>query len=124
MVKLQHASKLLIPRDFQRKISQVKSIEKLTLLLFNSALTNVLGVIGEAILPHDYAIDQNGNIQVGDHLITSATVEYMEHDKCHKIPYEDVKHFYKRPLAEYELKGKFVSPSDAFGRIVVDESPK
>jgi len=85
---------------------------------------NVTGVIGEAIMPRDYAIDENGNIQVGDHLITSATVEFMEHDKCHKIPYEDVKYFYRRPLADYELKGKFVSPSDAFGRIVVDESPK
>ena len=81
-------------------------------------------MIGEAIMPRDYAIDENGNIQVGDHLITSATVEFMEHDKCHKIPYEDVKYFYRRPLADYELKGKFVSPSDAFGRIVVDESPK
>ena len=82
------------------------------------------GVIGEAIMPRDYAVDENGNIQVGDHLITSASVEFMEHDKCHKIPYEDVKYFYRRPLADYDLKGKFVSPSDAFGRIVVDESPK
>ena len=108
-----------ILRDSQLKISQVIITRKLkTFSIYIS------GVIGEAILPRDYAIDQNGNIQVGDHLITSATVEFMEHDNCHKIPYEDVKHFYKRPLADYELKGKFVSPSDAFGRIVADESPK
>ena len=97
--------------------------EKISNLSINK-MFKFSGVIGEAIMPRDYAVDENGNIQVGDHLITSATVEFMEHDKCHKIPYEDVKYFYRRPLADYELKGKFVSPSDAFGRIVVDESPK
>jgi hypothetical protein len=85
---------------------------------------NITGVIGEALMPKDYVIDQNGNIQVGEHLITSATVEFLEHDKCHKIPYKDVNLFYKRPLADYELKGKFVTKTDAFGRIIVDESPK
>ena len=57
-----------------------------------------------------------------DFLVNNAG--YGTLDSFHKIPYEDVKYFYRRPLADYELKGKFVSPSDAFGRIVVDESPK
>ena len=59
---------------------------------------NLTGLIGEAMLPKDYTIDPDGHIHVGDNIINSATVKYMEHDKCHFIPQQDIHLFYKKSL--------------------------
>ena len=60
---------------------------------------NLTGLIGEAMLPKDYTIDLDGNIHVGENVIMSSTVKYMEHDKCHFIPQQDIHLFYKKPLS-------------------------
>ena len=65
---------------------------------------SLTGLIGEAMTPKDYIIDPEGNIYVGDNVISSSTIKYMEHDKCHFIPQEDIHLFYKKELSGICLK--------------------
>ena len=60
---------------------------------------NLTGLIGEAMLPKDYTIDPDGHIHVGENIINSATVKWMEHDQCHFIPQKDIHLFYKKSLS-------------------------
>jgi len=70
--------------------------------------THLYGILGEAILPHDYIIDSTGAIHVGDNVIEDADVTWIEHEDCHQIPNQEVALFYHFDHSAYELSTPFI----------------
>ena len=64
------------------------------------------GLVGHAILPNDYSIDENGIIHVGGELI-DAKVEWNRHELCHHIKAELVHLFLGHSVSDYRVVDQF-----------------
>ena len=43
------------------------------------------GIVGENLIPHEYHVDDNGNIQLKNRIIDSNMVDFSKEDECFKI---------------------------------------
>lgn len=88
--------------------------------------TDLSGIIGQSILPHDYTIDQTGSIHIRNRIISNANVEWNEHDLCQKIANSEVSTFLGHEVAEYHVTQKFeiFKPTWQTANLVENASPK
>ena len=46
---------------------------------------NLGGIVGQNLIPHEYHVDNTGNIELKDRIISSNMVHFMKEDNCFKI---------------------------------------
>ena len=69
--------------------------------------TELTGIIGQSILPHDYTVDEEGNIHIEDRVISNTQVEWNEHEFCRHISNRAVPVFLGHKVDEYHVTHKF-----------------
>ena len=69
--------------------------------------TQLTGIIGQSILPHDYTIDAEGNIHIEDRVISNTQLEWNEHEYCRHISTYAVPVFLGHKVVEYRVDHKF-----------------
>ena len=47
--------------------------------------SNLGGIVGQNLIPHEYHIDNTGNIELKDRIISSNMVIFLKEDNCFKI---------------------------------------
>ena len=46
---------------------------------------NLGGMVGQNLIPHEYHVDNTGNIELKDRIISSNMVHFLKEDSCFKI---------------------------------------
>jgi hypothetical protein len=90
------------------------------------ATSGLTGIIGQGILPHDYTVNVDGDITIGDRVIKNTELVWNEHDFCRQIRPAFVQIFLGHSVHDYRVPDKFsvFSPTWLEVQQVLDASPK
>ena len=81
------------------------------------------GLLGVSIRPHEYHIDENGVISVGETKITNAVRKWAQHAYCHVLTRNDVEKFLGHSVKSYVAPGLFAT-NKKYAQMIFDDSPK
>jgi len=62
-----------------------KNSMKFSIMRSEGLSGNLGGIVGENLIPHEYHLDDNGNIQLKNRIIDSNMVHFSKEDECFKI---------------------------------------
>ena len=62
-----------------------KNSMKFSIMRSEGLSGNLGGIVGENLIPHEYHVDDNGNIQLKNRIIDSNMVHFSKEDECFKI---------------------------------------
>ena len=84
------------------------------------------GIIGQGILPHDYTVNEVGDISIGDRVIKNTELVWIEHDFCRQLLPASVESFLGHSVHDYRVSDKFsiLRPKWLDVKQIVNQSPK
>ena len=62
-----------------------KNSMKFSIMRSEGLSGNLGGIVGENLIPHEYHVDDSGNIQLKNRIIDSNMVHFSKEDECFKI---------------------------------------
>ena len=62
-----------------------KNSMKFSIITSEGLSGNLGGIVGQNLIPREYHVDDNGNIQLKDRIIGSNMVHFSKEDNCFKI---------------------------------------
>jgi len=89
--------------------------------------TDLSGIIGQSILPHDYTITELGNLQIGNRIISNSDLAWDKGEMCQKLTSTSaVEQFLGHKVSDYHVTNKFdiFNPKWQTANLVENASPK